>query len=122
KVAGLEPGDSRADLGDTADDLVTGYTRVNGRHELVPFVSNLMKIRVADAAEKYFDLNVTIGRFASRDRAKGQWRCRTGRSISFRVVHESIFLFLSSISFHINYNSQATSNASTLPNEQSRLH
>ena len=86
EVAGLVLGDRRADLGDTADDLVAGDDRVDSGHEPAPLVADLMQIGVADAAEKDLDLDVAFGWIASRDRGGSQRRCRAGGGISFRVV------------------------------------
>jgi hypothetical protein len=66
-ITGLELRDRGTDLSDPADDLVAGDTGIYGRHYVMPFVAGVMKIRVADAAEKYLDLNVAFRRFASRD-------------------------------------------------------
>src|SRR2546430_695466 len=60
KVAQLKVGHSGADLGDTADDLMSRHNRVYSRHELAPFVAYRMEIRVANAAEQNFDLHVAL--------------------------------------------------------------
>ena len=63
-ITGLELRDRGTDLSDPANDLMSGDAGVSGRHDVVPFVAGVMKIRVADAAEKYLDLNVACRRFA----------------------------------------------------------
>ena len=45
-----------------------------------------MKVRVADATEKDFDLHVAVRWIASRNCCLGQRRCLTGSRISFRFV------------------------------------
>src|SRR6266567_6315135 len=86
EVARFVFGNCRADLRDATDNLMAGHNRVHSRHELAPFVAHRMQIGVADAAEKNVDLNVALGRIASRDNSGSQWRCRTGSGIGFRVV------------------------------------
>ena len=65
-IAGLELGDCRADLVDTADDLMSGYTRIDSWYR-TPLVTNGVEIRVADTTEKNFDLNIMFARIASWD-------------------------------------------------------
>src|SRR5437870_9526277 len=67
QVAGLVLGNCRADLGHTADDLVTGDNRVIRGHELAPLVADRMEIGVADAAEQDLDLNVALSWIATFD-------------------------------------------------------
>ena len=62
-VAGLEPGDCGADLSETANDLVSRNTWIDSRHS-TPLTTNGMEVRVADTAEKDFDLNVVFARIA----------------------------------------------------------
>src|SRR5438093_2067207 len=52
EIAGLVLGNRRADLGDTADDLMTGDNRVIRCHELAPLVADRMEIGVGDATEE----------------------------------------------------------------------
>jgi hypothetical protein len=87
EIAGLELGNCRADLGDSADDLVSGDAGVDCRQETAPLVAHLVKIGVTDAAEKDLDFYVVFGWIAPCDRGVGHRRCRTGRGVSFRVVH-----------------------------------
>src|ERR1039457_4973098 len=61
--------------------------RVDSGHELAPLVADRMEIRVADAAEQDFNLNVVFGWVATRDRCGGKRRCRTPSGVSLRVVH-----------------------------------
>jgi hypothetical protein len=46
----------------------------------------LVEVRVADTAEKDFDLNVVFARIASRDRGGGKPRFRTRSSVSLRFI------------------------------------
>src|SRR5438132_7183177 len=57
EIPGLVLGNGRADLGHTADDLMTGNNRVIRGHELAPLVADRMQIGVTDAAEEYLDLD-----------------------------------------------------------------
>src|SRR6266487_3232840 len=86
QVAGLVLGNCRADLGHTADDLVTGDNRVIRGHELAPLIADRMEIGVADAAEEDLDLHVAVSWIAALDLGGGQRRCGTGSGVSFRVV------------------------------------
>ncbi len=88
EVAGLVLRDCRADLGDTADDLMAGNDRVDRGHDARSTRCGPMEIGVADAAEEDFDLHVVFGWIAPRDRGGGQRRCRTGGGVSFCVVHK----------------------------------
>jgi len=85
KVAGLELGDCGADLGDTADDLMSGNAWIDSGHH-APLVTDLVEVRVADTAEKDFDLNVVFARIAPRDRGGGKRRFRTCSSVSLRFI------------------------------------
>ncbi len=86
EVAGFVLRDGRANLGDTADDLVARDARVDRGHRLAPLVTDLMQIGVADAAEENLDLHVAVGRIAPRDRVGGERRCLTGGGVGFRRV------------------------------------
>ena len=72
-VAGLELGDCGANLGDTADNLMSGNARID-RVRSAPLVTDLVEIRVAYATEKDFNLNVVFARIASRDRERNKRR------------------------------------------------
>jgi len=72
EVAGLKLGDRGAGLGDTADDLMSGYDWVNSGHEAAPLVTHLVEVGVADTAEQNFDLNVVLGWSAPRYRCGGE--------------------------------------------------
>jgi len=65
-------------LGDAAYDLMARNAGVDGRHNAAPLVAHLMKVGVADAAEKDFDLHVGFGRLAPRNRGGSKSRCRAG--------------------------------------------
>ena len=84
-VAGLELGDCRADLGDTADDLMSRNAWIDSRHR-TPLATDGVKVRVADTAEKDFDLNIMFARIASWDRDWGKWRFCTRSSISLCFI------------------------------------
>src|SRR5690349_10769437 len=66
---------------------MAGNDRIDGGHELAPFVADRMEIRVADAAEQDLDLHVVFSRIAPRDGCGGERRCRGLSGIGFRVVH-----------------------------------
>ena len=87
EVAGLELGHRGADPGDTADDLMAGNARVDRRHDVVPLVTDLVEIGVADTAEEDLDLHVVFGRIPALNRRGGERRCRTRSGVSFRFVH-----------------------------------
>ena len=76
KVSGLELGDCGADLNDTADDLMSGNAWIDSWHR-APLITDLVEVRVADTAEKDFDLNVVFARISPRDRGGGKRRFRT---------------------------------------------
>jgi hypothetical protein len=84
-VAGLELGDCGADLGDTADDLMSGNAWIDSGHR-TPLITDLVEVRVADTAEKDFDLNVVFARIAPRDRGGGKWRFRTRSRVCLRFI------------------------------------
>src|SRR6267143_985353 len=67
EIACFVLGDRRADLDDTADDLVTGDNRVIRGHELAPLVADRMEIGVTDAAEEDLDLHVAVSWIATLD-------------------------------------------------------
>ena len=91
EVAGLEPGDGGADLGDAAHNLMARNAGVNGGHRVLPLVANLVEIGVTNAAEQDFDLHVVFGGIAPRDRGRRQRRCCTRSRICFCVVHALTF-------------------------------
>ena len=64
EVAGLELGDLGADLGDAADDLVTGDGGIDGE---LPLVAREVDVGVADAAVEDLDLHVGVAGFAAVD-------------------------------------------------------
>ena len=87
QIAGLEFGDGGAYLGDAADNLMAGHTRVDGRHDAFPLIAGLVEIGVADATEKDFDLDVGGGWIAPRDGGGDKRRCCAGYGIGFCVEH-----------------------------------
>jgi hypothetical protein len=75
KVSGLELGDCGAHPGDTAYDLMSRNAWIDSWH-LAPLVADLVEVRVADTAEKDFDLNIVFSRIATRDCGGGKRRFR----------------------------------------------
>jgi hypothetical protein len=65
-VAGSKLGDCGADLGDTANDLMSGNAWIDSRHS-TPLAANGVEVRVADTAEKDFNLNIMFAWIAPRD-------------------------------------------------------
>lgn len=66
------PSPRRANLGDAADDLMTGDNRVDSGHNAAPLVTHRMKVGVADAAEEDFNLHIVFSWIATLDRGGGQ--------------------------------------------------
>jgi hypothetical protein len=85
KVAGLELGDCRAYVGNTADDLVSGNAWIDSGHH-APLVTDLVEVRVTDTTEKNFDLNVVFAGIAPRDRGGRKRRFRTCSSVSLCFI------------------------------------
>jgi hypothetical protein len=71
-VTWLEPGDCRANLGDAANDLMSRNAWIDSGRR-APFATDSVKVRVANTAEKDFDLNVVVIRLSSRDRHRSKW-------------------------------------------------
>jgi hypothetical protein len=71
-IAGLEFGDCRTDLGDTANDLMTRNAWIDSGHR-APLATNGVEVRVADTAEKDFDLNVVLAWITPWNRSRGKW-------------------------------------------------
>ena len=84
-VAGLKFGDCRADLNDTADDLMSGNAWIDSGHR-TPLATDCVEVRVADTAEKDFDLNVVFARISPRDRHGDKRRFRTRSRIGLRFI------------------------------------
>jgi hypothetical protein len=84
-VARPELGDCGANLGDTANDLMSRNTWIDSGHR-TPLATYCMEVRVADTTEKDFDLNVVFARIASRDRGGGKRRFRTRSRIGLRFI------------------------------------
>src|SRR5437870_5425647 len=57
-VAFLEFLNRAARLHHTPDNFMSWHTRINGRHERVPFVTNQMQVRMTDTAVQDLDLNI----------------------------------------------------------------
>ena len=86
EIARLKLGNRRSDLGHAANNLMARDNRVHRRHHSAPLVASLVKIRVADAAEKDFDLDVVFGGLAPINLGGRKWRCRAGCGIGFCLV------------------------------------
>jgi hypothetical protein len=71
-IAWLEPGDCGTNLGDAANDLMSRNAWIDCRRR-APFATDSVKVRVANTAEKDFDLNVVVIRLSSRDRHRSKW-------------------------------------------------
>jgi hypothetical protein len=84
-IAWLKLGDCGADLGDTTDYLVSWNAWIDSGHR-APLVTDLVEVRMADTAEKDFDLNVTFARITPRDRRGCKWRFRTRSRVSLRFI------------------------------------
>jgi hypothetical protein len=61
EVIGLVLRNCRANLGNTADDLMTGDNWVGSGHDAAPLVTHRMDVGVADTAEKDLNLYVVFG-------------------------------------------------------------
>src|SRR4029078_3994418 len=85
KVAGLEVGDCGADVGNTANDLVSGNAWIYGGHH-TPLVTDLRKVRVTDTTEKDFNLNVVFAWITPRDHSGLKLRFRTRSGVSLRFI------------------------------------
>jgi hypothetical protein len=85
KVAGHELGDCGPDFGDTADDLMSGNAWIDSWYR-TPLVTNGVEVRVADTAEKDFDLNVMFARIAPGDGGGGKRRTRAGSKVGLRFI------------------------------------
>jgi hypothetical protein len=85
KVSGLEVGDCGADVGDTADDLMSGNAWIDSGHH-TPLVTDLVEVRVTDTTEKDFDLYVVFAWIAPWDRGGRKRRFRTRSSVSLRWI------------------------------------
>ena len=72
EVARLELGDRATDLGDPADDLVARHAGVDRGHHVVPLVTSVVQVGMADAAEEDLDLHILLGGYATRDRGAGK--------------------------------------------------
>src|ERR1700690_1963006 len=87
RVAGLELGHRRTDLGYAPDNFVPRNTWIDGGHEFAPLVADLVEIGVTNAAIQNFDLDILFGWLTPGDHGGCQRRCRAGSGIGFHVVH-----------------------------------
>src|SRR5436190_20414368 len=71
EIAGLVLSNVRSDFRHAPHDLVTWNDRIICGHELAPFIADRMKIGVANATKKDFDLHVALGGIASLDCRRG---------------------------------------------------
>jgi hypothetical protein len=84
-IAWLEFGDCRADLGDTADDLMSRNAWIDSGHR-TPLATDLVEVRVADTTEMDFNLNVVVIWISPRDHGRGKWRFCTSSGISLGFI------------------------------------
>jgi len=66
EIARLEFRNGRSDRRDATDDFVARNTGVDRGHHPAPLIADLVKIRVADAAEKNFELDIMSRRITPR--------------------------------------------------------
>ncbi len=85
EVAGLEFRYCGADLGYTTNDFVSRNTWICSGHH-APFVTDLMEVGVADAAEKDFDLNIIVPWLTARDLGWRKRGCCTSSGIGLRFI------------------------------------
>jgi len=85
KVAGLELGDCRTDLGYTTDNLMSGNAWIDSRHR-TPLTTDGVEVGVTDTAEKDFNLNVVFAWITPGDRHGCKWRFRTRSRVSLRFI------------------------------------
>ena len=76
------------------DDLVARHARIDRGQHIVPLVTSVVKVGVADAAEENLDLHVAFGRVAAGNRGGGQRRGRAGGGVGFGLVHKWMFLLV----------------------------
>ena len=87
KVAGVELGDCRANLCDTADYLVSGNAGIDGSYAVVaPLVTNCVEIRVANTAKQNFNLNIIFARLAPGDCSESKRRYSTCSRVSLSFI------------------------------------
>ena len=84
-IAWLEFGNCRADLGNTADDLMSRNAWIDSGHR-TPLATDGVEVRVADTAEKDFNLNVMFVWVAPRDHGGGKWRVCTSSSVGLGFI------------------------------------
>ena len=58
---------------------------IDSRHR-APFATDGVEVRVADTAEKDFDLNIVFARIAPGDHGGSKRRFRTRSSVSLRFI------------------------------------
>ena len=87
-TAAISPGlnfDCGTDFGDTANNFMSWNAWIDSGHR-ASLVTDLVEVRVADTAEKDFDLNVMFARIAPRDRGWCKRRFSTSSSVSLRFI------------------------------------
>jgi hypothetical protein len=85
KVTWLELGDVGAYLGYTTNDLMSWNAWVDRGH-LAPLITNLVEVRMANTAEKDFNLNIIFTRITPRDDCRGKRRFRTCSRVSLCFI------------------------------------
>jgi hypothetical protein len=71
------------------DDLVSGHAWISGK---TPLISRDMQVRVADSAEKNFNLHISRRRLAPFERERLQRLVRRVGGITFRCKHNFFFV------------------------------
>src|SRR5437660_6452475 len=70
-VPRLELRHRAAHLGHAAHDFMARHDGIHGWHYFLPFITHLVQIRMAHAAEKYLDLHILRARLAPRNAELG---------------------------------------------------
>src|SRR5205085_3138590 len=84
-IAWPKLGDCRSNLSDTANDLMSRNAWIDSRRR-APLATDGVEVRVADTAEKDFDLNIIFTGIAPRNRHGSKRRFSTRSSISLRFI------------------------------------
>ena len=66
---------------------MAGDTWVNRGHDATPLIADLVKIRVADAAEENVELHVMWSRLTPGNRGWGKRRSRARSGVCLRLGH-----------------------------------
>jgi len=84
-IVWLESGDCGANLGDTANDLMSRNAWIDSGHSAT-FATDSVKVRMTYTAEKDFDLNVMILWVAPRNHGGGKRRVYITSCISLGLI------------------------------------